>query len=131
MWPPRHAAYARFVRQNASSSMSPEPLDPSEELVRIEPFARKVGAELDKACRAAGTPLPPGVSGAQLVAQIIDRMRQDTERWGPELRRITHEVWAEGRNASRESRLALLSSKVEQWLKAHPPTNDPNELHSA
>jgi hypothetical protein len=87
----------------------------------IEEFIRKAGAELEEAFRAAGTPLPPGLSGESMVRWAIEDMRRDNERWAPEFQRLEQETRAELLpTASKDEYIARLSSKVQEWLRLHP-----------
>jgi len=95
----------------------------------IEQFVRKAGSELETSLREAGSPLPPGVTGEQLVRSAVDDMQREllsdgtNERvklWRPHIDRIIRELEAElpGGRSNPEFQTTMVA-RISRWVREH------------
>ena len=105
-------------------------LDPQKPNPRIEQFVRQAGAELETSLREAGSTLPPGVTGEQLMRSAVDDMQREllsdptNERlklWQPHVDRIIRELEAElpGGRSNPEFQTTMVA-RISQWVLEHP-----------
>ncbi len=100
---------------------------------KFEQFVRTAGAELERALRDAGTPLPPDLAGSELVRGMIEEMGREAD--SESARRVRQELMAEINPIIQrlEAELpggrrnpgfpAALGERLEQWVreKRDPP----------
>ena len=92
---------------------------------RFQAYIAKLGAELDTAFREGGSPLPPGLSGEQMIRSFLEESRRETfSEAGQErqraLTRITQDVAATLPGGSADPAfITLVSTKYKEWLDQH------------
>ena len=108
-------------------------LDPQKPDPRIEQFVRQAGAELETSLREAGSTLPPGVTGEQLVRSVVDDMQREllsdptNERvklWQPHVDRIIRELEA---NCPEGARTQSFRQRWSQESPSGSASNKPDE----
>jgi len=102
-----------------------EPCFAEEMDARLQAYIRKAGADLDTAFAASGHPLPPTMTGEQMIRAFLEESRKEAfseagKQRQIELTRITQEVAASlpGGRAHADF-MALVSTKYKEWLDQH------------
>src|SRR5262249_22663026 len=89
---------------------------------QFQAYIRKAGADLDAAFREAGTPLPPELSGEQMIRDFLEESRKNALSEAGQLRqqalnRITQELISSLPGASANPQFKeLVSAKYREWL---------------
>ena len=92
---------------------------------RLQAFVRKAGTDLDTAFAASGHPLPPTMTGEQMIRAFLEESRKEGlseagRQRQSELTRITQEVAASLPGGSAHADfMDIVSAKYKEWLDHH------------